>query len=200
MTHNTFFTSDLHLGHDKTTDGTFKRKDGSNLRPFSSVEEMDQTIIDNWNAIVGEHDRVYVLGDCVMRRRDLWKFKALKGKKRLVRGNHDVFKLRDYMDVGFEDIYGVKVMDECILSHIPLHEDSITKRFRVNVHGHLHAEQIMTTAYVDIPGIGQVFSKIPNPRYLNVCVEHTDYTPLSYEELRDRMRQQFEDAGIDPEA
>lgn len=52
---NVFFTSDLHFGHKNII-----RFDN---RPFFSVEEMDKTLIENWNRKVSADDTVYVLGD-----------------------------------------------------------------------------------------------------------------------------------------
>lgn len=53
-----FFTSDTHFFHkDLLGDSDFAP------RPFASVDEMNQTIIDNWNARVAETDTVYHLGD-----------------------------------------------------------------------------------------------------------------------------------------
>ena len=54
-----YFTSDLHLGH-------------RNIirlcnRPFATIEEMDETLIRNWNAKVTNGDTVYILGDLLFR-------------------------------------------------------------------------------------------------------------------------------------
>ena len=32
-------------------------------RPFSSIEDMNKKLIDNWNSIITENDTVYFLGD-----------------------------------------------------------------------------------------------------------------------------------------
>ena len=131
---NRFVISDTHFGHTNSWQ-LFKRPDGSPLRPFSSTEEMDEAMIERWNAKVQPHDVVYHLGDVVINRKFLHLVKRLNGKKRLVRGNHDIFKDQDYRDVGFDSLYGVRVFtDKFILSHIPLHPDCITHRFKVNVH------------------------------------------------------------------
>lgn len=52
-----FFTSDLWLGRNNIID-IYKR-------PFSSIEEMNTTIIERWNTTVGNDDLVFVLGNCV---------------------------------------------------------------------------------------------------------------------------------------
>jgi len=58
----TFLISDTHWGHNNIL--TFKRKDGSPLRPgFTSIEEHDEYLIWKWNSVVGEGDKVYHLGD-----------------------------------------------------------------------------------------------------------------------------------------
>ena len=49
-----FFTSDLHLGHENCIRLC--------NRPFSSIEEMDETLIENWNRKVTGKDTVYILG------------------------------------------------------------------------------------------------------------------------------------------
>lgn len=78
-----FFTSDLHFCHDK--DFIY------GPRGFSSVEEMDRTIVKNWNKIVSFQDEVYVLGDLMLNDTDrgieLWN--SLAGKKYVIFGNHD---------------------------------------------------------------------------------------------------------------
>lgn len=168
-----FVISDLHLGHANMM--MFKRDDGTPLRPFKNVDEMDQTIIDNWNKVVGPHDIVYNLGDVVIARKNLVKLHALNGRKRLIRGNHDIFKLKDYLPF-FEDILGVKVTDDFIMSHIPLHPESLG-RFKFNVHGHLHARSVLDN-----------FGK-PDLRYLCVSVEHINYTPMNVEKVKELLKE-----------
>ena len=140
---NRFVISDHHFGHTNSWE-KFKLADGSPLRPFTSNDEMNETMIERHNAKVKQHDTVYFLGDVVINRKHLQLVKRLNGRKILIRGNHDIFRDEDYREVGFEQIHGVRVfVDKFILSHIPLHPDCVTGRFRVNVHGHLHANQIM---------------------------------------------------------
>ena len=100
---NRFVISDTHFGHTNSWE-KFKLPDGSPLRPFTSNEEMDETMIERWNAKVKPNDVVYHLGDVVINRKHLHLVKRLNGKKRLVRGNHDIFKDREYYEVGFEPL------------------------------------------------------------------------------------------------
>lgn len=194
---NRFVISDTHFGHTNSWQ-LFKRPDGSPLRPFSSTEEMDEAMIERWNAKVQPHDVVYHLGDVVINRKFLHLVKRLNGKKRLVRGNHDIFKDQDYRDVGFDSLYGVRVFtDKFILSHIPLHPDCITHRFKVNVHGHLHANEVMWTRTNMVHGTMTGLVTEPDPRYLCVSVEHTDYEPLSFEEVDDRIAKRWAETGYE---
>lgn len=196
---NRFVISDTHFGHTNSWE-KFKLPNGDPLRPFTSTEEMDETMIERWNAKVQPHDVVYHLGDVVINRKYLHLVKRLNGKKRLIRGNHDIFKDQDYRDVGFDSLYGVRVFtDKFILSHIPLHPDCITDRFKVNVHGHLHANEVMHRVHNhsdDPEDWGSPFGDIrPDPRYLCVSVEHTNYEPLSFEEVDDRIAKRWAETG-----
>lgn len=182
-----FTLADLHLGHEKCCT-VFKREDGSPLRPFASAEEMDEALVANWNAVVGPKDKVYVLGDVAIARRNLATLGRLTGRKVLVKGNHDVFKTKDYLKY-FEEIEGVQVfVDDFIMSHIPLHPLCISTRFKVNVHGHLHAGRVMTGGGWHEHGYR--LSEVIDPRYLCVSVEHTNYSPLSFDEVRARIKEQ----------
>ena len=93
---NIFVISDTHFFHKNIL--TFKNKDGELIRPgFSSVEEMNETIIDNWNKTVNDEDVIYHLGDFTFGSNNRIKDVAprLKGRKRLLLGNHD-YQPKDY--------------------------------------------------------------------------------------------------------
>ena len=186
---NRFVISDHHLGHTNSWE-KFKLEDGSPLRPFSSNEEMNETMIERHNAKVKEQDTVYFLGDVVINKKYLELVKRMNGRKILIRGNHDIFGDELYYDAGFEQIHGVRVfVDKFILSHIPLHPDCVTERFRVNVHGHLHANQVMSWQIIDEDPVYK-----PDPRYLCVCVEQTNFTPLHFDEVEKLIQQRWKDA------
>lgn len=169
MSGRTWVTADTHFGHANIL--TFKRKDGTPLRPFSSLEEMHETMITRWNERVDPQDRVYLLGDIVMNRKHMNILGRLNGRLVLVKGNHDIFQLSDYTPY-FDDIraYVVGKMPKntdarYIMSHIPVHPESLRERGWMNIHGHLHYNQVMLN--------GQ-----PDPIYKCVSVEHTDYAPI----------------------
>lgn len=161
LTGRTWVCADHHFGHHNIL--TFKREDGSPLRPFKTIEDHDETIIKRHNEVVGSSDRVYLLGDVCINRRSLHLLGRLTGRLVLVKGNHDIFKLEDYTPF-FDDVRAYVVQkdhegNKVILSHIPVHPDSLG-RFGTNVHGHLH------------------YNKINDPNYVCVSLEHTDYRPI----------------------
>ena len=176
--------SDTHFGHEKTCT-VFKREDGSPLRPFSSAEEMDEFMVKAWNERVRPNDKVYHLGDVVIAKKSLTILKRLNGDKVLIRGNHDIFKLADYTE-HFRDIRGYHVMNGLILSHVPVHTDSLA-RFGCNIHGHLHANRVMKARGVDAKTGEILYSKEIDSRYTNVSVEQIDFAPILFEDLQKRI-------------
>jgi calcineurin-like phosphoesterase family protein len=174
---NTFLVSDTHFGHAGVCH--FLRNDGTKLRPWDNPEEMDEAMIERWNSVVKPNDKVYHLGDVVINRKALKTLYRLNGDKVLIKGNHDIFRLNEYTD-HFRDIRGYHVMGGMILSHIPIHEESIA-RFGVNVHGHLHSNRVMTEIFGEY---------VIDPRYFNVSVEQINFTPIALDDLRQRIKDQ----------
>lgn len=189
----TFFISDTHFGHEKTCT-VFKREDGSPLRPFSCAEEMDEFMIKAWNDRVRPNDKVYHLGDVVINRKFLHVLSRLNGDKVLIRGNHDIFKLEDYSEY-FRDIRAFDVKNGMIFSHVPVHPESLG-RFGTNIHGHLHANRVMKIVGVDVKTGELKYGKEVDPRYFNVSVEQIDFTPISLEELNQRILAQGGQVGF----
>lgn len=180
----TFYISDTHFGHDACCT-RFKREDGTPLRPFSCAQEADEEMVRRWNAVVSPNDKVYHLGDVAMRKQFLSVLDRLNGKKTLIKGNHDIFEARDYLKY-FKEIHAVRYPEtrEFVLSHIPLHPHSVRERYKINVHGHLHANRITKDN-----SKGQM-TKIIDPMYFNVSVEQIDYTPISHDDLLVKIREQ----------
>lgn len=178
---NTFLVSDTHWGHQGMV--KFLRADGTKLRPWDTTEEMDEAMIANWNRVVSPKDKVYHLGDVVINRRALKTLERLNGDKVLIKGNHDIFRLEEYTPY-FRDIRGFGAFDGFALTHIPIHPDSL-ERWKGNIHGHLHANRVMKeyTAHLD------VWEDI-DPQYLCVSMEHIDYTPISWDEVKKRFEEQ----------
>ena len=199
-----FVMSDTQFGHDNTW-AKFKNADGSPLRPFTSSEEMNETMVDNWNRVVNSNDTVYHLGDVVIAKRNLETVKRLNGRKILIMGNHDIFKNHEYVEAGFESLHSYKVfVDKWILSHVPLHPDCVGERFRANVHGHLHGNRIMqqSAKTFDKNDAWSEFGTVTkiDPRYFSVCVEQINYTPMSFDELEAAIQKQWDELGYAPKA
>jgi calcineurin-like phosphoesterase family protein len=171
-----FLVSDTHFGHLGVC--KFTRNDGTKLRPWDSPEEMDEEMVKRWNETVRPTDKVYHLGDVVINRKALSIMHRLNGDKVLIKGNHDIFKLEDYTQ-HFRDIRGYHVMNNYILSHIPVHPDA-KGRFAGNIHGHTHSNNIMMQKHA-----GAALEI--DPWYQCVCVEQIDFTPILFEEVLKRI-------------
>jgi calcineurin-like phosphoesterase family protein len=161
-----FVTSDLHLGHAKML--SFVQPDGSPLRPFSSIEEMHETLIERFNKVVRKKDRLYILGDVAIPRQALSLLDRFNGSKVLIRGNHDKWKLKDYLPY-FDDIRGAFFRDGLIYTHIPVHPANLQGGYKGNVHGHLHCHLVRTDD-------GQI-----DRRFFNACLERNDFAPVPLE-------------------
>jgi calcineurin-like phosphoesterase family protein len=160
---NVFLISDTHFGHENMY--KFLNEDGTRVRhQFEDAKAGDSAMIENWNRVVAPKDKVYHLGDVFINRKARFILDALNGDKVLIKGNHDIFKLDDYTPF-FRDIRAYHVLDKIVLSHVPIHRESMG-RFRGNVHGHLHA------------------NTVKDPLYKSVCVEHINYTPIEFSEIQ----------------
>lgn len=166
---NLYFISDTHFGHANML--KFLREDGTPLRSFESVQEMDERIVDRWNSVVRPQDHVYHLGDVAMKQSEIATVGRCNGHKRLVRGNHDIYKTKKYLEY-FDEIYGIRVLDNILFTHIPVHPESLG-RFKANAHGHIHAQ------------------KSPEGKYINLSVEAINYTPVALEDLKKQIEKQW---------
>lgn len=176
---NIFVIADTHWGHTKSL--TFLTPDGSPLRPFDSVEEMDETMVTNWNNAVTKHDTVYHLGDVVIPRSSLKILTRLNGRKILIRGNHDQGQLKDFSQY-FEDVRGAfffrpgsDFLGGLIFTHIPVHPSCLSGHYKGNVHGHIHCHQVMDGNQID-------------RRYFNACVERNNFSPVPIEIVKEYFR------------
>lgn len=113
-----FFTSDTHFNHTNILQYC--------NRPFKTVDKMNETIITNWNNVVGSDDVVFHLGDFCLGGADEWNkiLDRLNGRIYLVLGNHDLKNIRQ----GFIDRFEHVAMSMCIqvgkkkiyLNHFPI--------------------------------------------------------------------------------
>ena len=110
----------------------------------------------------------------------------LNGDKVLIRGNHDIFKDTDYRE-HFRELRAYHVMNGMILSHIPVHPESLG-RFGVNIHGHLHANRVKKIRGVNARTGELLYSDENDVRYHNVSVEQLpDFAPILFEDVIKRI-------------
>ncbi len=144
-------------------------------RPFDNIEEMNKTIIKNWNDIVSKNDTVFMLGDFALCGKDkiVEIGQKLNGKKTLVLGNHDRASLNTYYQAGFEYVskYPIIFNDFFILSHEPQHISG--NGLYANIFAHIHDNPIFSTV---------------TPRSFCVSVERINYTPISFEKVLNKMK------------
>lgn len=178
-----FLTSDTHFGHLGVC--TFTGDDGEKIRPWTDPNEMDEEMVRRWNETVRPKDKVYHLGDVVINRKALGIMRRLNGDKVLIRGNHDIFRDEEYRE-HFRELRAYHVMNGMILSHIPLHPDSLS-RFGTNIHGHTHQRRVMTEVWGEY---------VIDTRYHCVCVEQTDFRPILFEDVIKRIKEEGGSVGF----
>jgi calcineurin-like phosphoesterase family protein len=132
----------------------------------------------------------------VINRKFLKILDRLNGRKVLIKGNHDIFKLDDYAAY-FDDIRGYHVLNGMIFSHVPVHPASLA-RFGCNIHGHLHANRVRRPSKIDRLGTSPCveYSDEIDPDYYNVSVECTDFAPITLEDLYERIQAQGGHVGF----
>lgn len=172
-----YFISDTHFNHKNIIKYC--------NRPFKNVDEMNETLVKNWNTLVKDEDSIYHLGDVTFGKRELsYKiFNQLKGKKYLVRGNHDKWSVGFYERFGFTVLkYAPIRLDEykLLLSHIPVPDKQIPYGF-VNIHGHIHDKKLYECVEKYEP------SEYSLEKHINISCDITNFKPISLEELNFKM-------------
>jgi len=152
----TFFSSDSHIGHASILSPRFDRP-----RPFPSIEAHDEALVAAWNAVVRPDDIVWHLGDFAYKCRLEYAaavFSRLKGRKRLVRGNHD-FGLGERLawDGPVVDVVLVQVQDpgmtapkRAFLSHYGHRVWPGMHRGHLHLYGHSHGSLAGTRTSLDV--------------------------------------------------
>lgn len=174
----TYFTADLHLGHENILEMA--------ERPFPCIEEMDETLIANWNERVKGNDTVYIAGDLIFKSKTNnpeQYLSRLKGKKILLLGNHDHgWKTKVDMGRYFKEVLNLKEVDieghMTTICHYPMIEwrscrKENSKRLGFLIHGHIHKN-------TEKPEYMQLF-RLPNA--LNAGVDINGFRPVTFEEL-----------------
>lgn len=179
-----FFIADLHFGHNNIV--KFKDDAGNFLRPFDTVQDMEETMIQYHNAIVKPTDKVYMLGDIAFNTRGLMQIARMNGIKILVKGNHDNLPLVRYIEAGFQDIRAIDVRNGLVFTHVPIHLNELG-RFGCNVHGHLHSNRVRKPRGVDAKTGEVLYGTEIDSRFFCVSAEHTNLRPIAYEEMIDQI-------------
>lgn len=175
-----FFTSDTHFGHFNI----IRLCD----RPFKSAEEMNETLINNWNNIVQPEDTVFHLGDFAIGGSQVWNtvLQQLNGHKILILGNHDMKNLRQgYMKYFDKVAFQMQIQIEersIYLNHYPFlcyggtyrsPEKAVWQLF-----GHVHSKP-------DSNGADYKRLKYCFPYQYDVGVDNNNYYPISWTKIKD---------------
>lgn len=164
-----YYISDTHFFHDNAI--------RLNNRPFKSVEEMNETMITNWNCKVDKDDTVYFLGDFAYKCnnpnevRDL--VSKLNGNIHFICGNHDKL-LKDFKFRSF--FKSIKQYDEIedngrrvILLHYPMEDWNGKYRGSYHLYGHVHNNKEAISGHIQ--------------NRFNVGVDVNNFTPVTLDEL-----------------
>ncbi|MEG0773593.1 metallophosphoesterase [Clostridium sp.] len=183
-----WFTSDPHYNH-------FNICRLCN-RPFESRQEMNNSLINNWNSVVNDNDIVFILGDFCFDQKTQWVkiLKQLKGKKYLIIGNHDKEKNIPYEY--FESVCDIMML--YIWSTTSDEEHSIYDKFTLchycmtswpgqwngfyHLFGHSHTRKNNTSSDITL------IDKRPLPSY-DVGVDNNNFTPISQENVVNILKQ-----------
>lgn len=168
-------TSDLHLGH----------KNICKYRTqFTSMEEHNETLFENLATTVNKRDTLFLLGDIAFSLEWHQRIAEIKCKhKVLILGNHDTdrgVKVQHFQGL-YDKIHGLLSHRNYWFSHCPIHPQELRNR-QGNIHGHLHGNMVWEEQDPE-EASGPTFMSPIDQRYLNACVEHTDWKPISFEEL-----------------
>jgi calcineurin-like phosphoesterase family protein len=178
-----WLTSDTHFGHENIIKYS--------NRPFKTVKEMNEALLDYWNQTVKPNDFVWHLGDVAMGHFDeSWEYvKKLNGTIFLVIGNHDRIARRYHMAEKYVARFATRYLErfqatdyemrlgDWKLHHFPYFGDHVGEErfteFRpkddgsILVHGHVHEE----------------WKSRPTERMFNVGVDVRDFRPIHRETL-----------------
>lgn len=183
-----FYIADLHIGHANVI--KFDK------RPFVDVDDMKSVIVKKWNEAVTDEDTVYILGDFIWYRENQWPaiVRLLKGKKVLIRGNHDPATFSSEVGGLFDEIADYMEIDDndqhVILSHYPMpfHKNTFRNDYWM-LYGHVH----VTPEYNELLLLKKriLCAKTENPssqgQFINVgcMMPWMDYTPRTLQQIID---------------
>ncbi len=179
----TWFTSDTHFFHDKII--------GNCQRPFDSIEEMNETLINRWNYVVHRNDVVFHLGDFCFGNSEKWNYilDRLNGKIYLILGNHDAGHMSEDISPRFEgvafqmrlNVNGQKVY----LNHFPFLSYSGDVHGTWQLFGHIHS-RLDNYNIIDSNRLSML-----QPNQYDVGVDNNNYTPISFLQIQQLMQKQM---------
>ena len=189
---NIWFTSDLHLSHNKEFLW--------GPRGFKNEKEMNEAIVENWNSVVKPGDEVYNLGDMALSdMEDAAKYlRQLNGTHLWIYGNHDTDKKIDYFAdevsnlymIGYAWVIKYDKKYSLYMSHYPtlttnFDTDKHFSQNVINLHGHIHAKNNWM-----IP---------TNPFIYHVGLDSHNCTPVHIDEMLSDIRQRWKEIGKLPQ-
>jgi calcineurin-like phosphoesterase family protein len=173
----TWLTSDTHFGHKNIIKYC--------NRPFSNVDEMNETLIANWNAVVKPEDDIWHLGDvafCTSKAKAFWLLSRLNGRIHIVEGNHDELALEIHKEnpgffASWDRITEIEEQGlRVVLVHYALREWHHALRGTAHAFGHTHAELRPFGKSVDV-GVDNTEEIVPG----------ASFRPVSFAELKTFM-------------
>lgn len=161
---HTYATADMHFGHTNI----IKFED----RPFENIEQMDKTIINNWNRTVKRLDKIFIAGDISFYNQEKTNeiLSKLNGYKVLVLGNHDrspnFWKVAIYNGWLNEISKNPIIYKNYIISHYPI--ECVPEGY-INIHGHIHGKKLNCERYIN------------SDKYINCGVDVNNFKPMRLE-------------------
>jgi len=158
MANKIWLISDTHFNHKTMVEEKW--------RPFKTVEEMNETIIHNWNKKISKDDIVYHLGDvCIGKSVEVEKniIPRLNGQITFIKGNHDKTSLTP--------ITNIIIMFKGKQYELVHNPSNATGKFKHIIHGHQH-----------LSGENK-FTKKPGFKYVNVNLEYSKFKPILINEV-----------------
>lgn len=169
-----YFSSDFHFGHVNICRGTSRWSDKSGTRPFSSLEEMNETILENLNSVVMPDDQLFFLGDFCFGDTTLtpkWRERIKCRDISFIRGNHDQnIDLYRNSFRWIKDYFEFRHLGKTIvMMHYPIASWNKSHHGSLHLFGHCHG------------------SFRPLGRSMDVGIDTNNFKPYSFDEIVDKL-------------
>lgn len=138
----------------------------------------ESIIVSNWASMAQEEDISLCLGDITFGKKEGLKtiLERIKGKKYLVRGNHDHLSTSQYLWAGFDGVFNELVINHILYTHEPVF--FYGGRVDLNVHGHLH-----NIGYKHKAAFGGTYEALNDGKHILYSPEEQDYMPINSQDL-----------------